>query len=397
MHKFEESSLVVAYIKELLHNFNLPMLDVITPDTKMYEGKVYIKGNRVVKYINGSLKTLSPYEYNKSSVNRTTNLAINSSTYDVETHRYLGNYLRFVRDYQGLDLMNMYNCFEATQPSKLIKQVKLISTKVLTLNSLESNYTYYMVPVKFDKTYTIAIDSWVPYELMCIVYTNNFLDDAMDSTTSDNLIKETYRVINGSKYTQPFLFSTSSSVNNKLWDKEKHLYLLLRLPAAIDSSITILEGVYNNCNTIDNCLASDYFYGDGDANIKYPTRVSLLEVNDKKSYPFSDRLIEYLSGMAVTELDEISANILRVQYAIYGNSKMNGYVGIWTDTLTKDLYNRIDNWDYTKGNIQKSNKLVVTNGAITTEFKKTRFFKDDYKDLTYRLDKDVETRLRMED
>lgn len=208
MHTFEENSLVVTYIKELLHNFNLPMLDVYTDESKLYENKVYIKGTKIVKYLEDGFKTLDNYEYNRPMLNRTTNLTINSSSYDIATHRYLGNYLRFIRDYHGLDLMGMYNCFDYTEPSKLVRSIKISDTHTLQLNSLESNYTYYMVPVKFNKTYTVAIDSSVPYEMMCVIYTNNFMDDTTKSTDLDNLVKDTYKSIKGSSYTHPFLYTT---------------------------------------------------------------------------------------------------------------------------------------------------------------------------------------------
>ena len=435
MHTFEENSLVVTYIKELLHNFNLPMLDVYTDESKLYENKVYIKGTKIVKYLSDGFKTLDNYEYNRPMLNRTTNLTINSSNYDTATHRYLGNYLRFIRDYHGLDLMGMYNCFEYTEPSKLVRSIKISDTHTLQLNSLESNYTYYMVPVKFNKTYTIAIDSPVPYEMMCVVYTNNFMDDTTKSTDLDNLVKDTYKSIKGSNYKHPFLYSTVTDLAANLWDKEKHLYLLLKLPNIIDSSITILEGTFDKFVTVDNVLVSDFKLGayvvaDNDMYIwghkltnrvpmrtkeeqdskatvvknehygvynNYPTRLSLLEVNDKKSYPFADRLVEYLVGSAVTELDTIPNNILRVQYALYGDSKFNGYYGIWTQDTTRDVFDKIDNWDKTKGNIQKTNRLVSTNGNLMSEYRKVRQFKDNYKDLTYRLDKDIEARLRLED
>ena len=60
-NKFEDSTLITAYIKETLHNFNLPMMDVYTKDTIPYEGKVYIKNNKIVKYENGDYKFLAEF------------------------------------------------------------------------------------------------------------------------------------------------------------------------------------------------------------------------------------------------------------------------------------------------------------------------------------------------
>lgn len=60
----------------------------------------------------------------------------------------------------------------------------------------------------------------------------------------------------------------------------------------------------------------------------YPTKLSLLELNDTNSYPFADRLVEYLLGQAVSELDDNASNVLRTQLAIYGNDTFQGYAGI---------------------------------------------------------------------
>ena len=405
-NKFEDSTLITAYIKETLHNFNLPMMDVYTKDTIPYEGKVYIKNNKIVKYENGDYKFLAEFVYNKPYLNRTTKFIINSSTYDEYTHEYFGKYLRFIRDYKGFNLMPLYNCFGGKQPSKLVRTIKINDDFKLSINTYDSSYNYYLVPVKFNKEYTVAIDAPISYEMMCIINTNNFLDEPTNTKVEsdyDKLVRLTYKNIKGSTFGSPFIYSTKTEMAKTLWPVEKSLYLLLKLPAVIDSTITILEGNFAGFDTIDNALVTNTIvdqkecYNNDDFKEMYPTKLSLLELNDTNSYPFADRLVEYLLGQAVSELDNNASNVLRTQLAIYGNDTFQGYAGIWSNILVQNIWNKVNSWDKTKGNKRLTNKIVSENGQEKTEYKKTRTFIDDYNDLLYRLDRDVESFLRVED
>lgn len=406
-YKFEDSSLIIGHIKELLHDFNLPMTEVYTNDTILYDGRVYIKDDKYILYNNGTFKTINDYDYNRQTLNLTTNLSINSSVYDAYTHRYLGRYLRFLRDYHKVDLMNLYNCFDNQQPTKIVKNIEINDAYKLNLDTNSDNYDIYLIPVKFNKDYTIAIDSPVAFELACVIWTNNFLQNSQDiseESSYDRLVKASYRLISGSTFKKPFIYSTkiNNSIINagkELWQHEKNLYLLLKIPSSVESSIVILEGHYIT-DIIDNNLITNYIIDEQDCDKnktylnRYPTRNSLLECNTKKSYPFADRLIEYLLGNVNYPLDNISTNTLRTQMGIYGLDTFKGYTGVWDDTLKYYTYKYTNKPDATK-NLAKTNKIVEYTDNSTSTIQRVKNFNDNNLDLNYYIDKDVESLLRL--
>jgi hypothetical protein len=140
---------------------------------------------------------------------------IRNNIYDSYTHEYLGDYLRFQRDYNDLNLMSLYNCFSNRACDNLkIKDSLSVSmpesgdiTKVdIDFNTSDINYKIYMLPVKLFQEYTIAIDCETPIELCCGIY-----GEYQDTREKFNqLVKLTYQKINYSKFSQPFLFTKLS-------------------------------------------------------------------------------------------------------------------------------------------------------------------------------------------
>lgn len=70
------------------------------------------------------------------------------------------------------------------------------------------------------------------------------------------------------------------------------------------------------------------------------SKLSLLQFNDKRNYPFADRLIEYLTLNVIDSADEISDNIKRIQ-DILGNQESR-YIayGAWNNYLRTLIYLR---------------------------------------------------------
>lgn len=92
--------------------------------------------------------------------------------------------------------------------------------------------------------------------------------------------------------------------------------------------------------------------------IQLNSRLQLLELNSKISHPFADRLIEYLCDNAITNIDDISDNIKRLQEALHrryaegrkvdeegiirytqaGLPNTGKHYGIWEDKYRAVLY-----------------------------------------------------------
>ena len=407
MKKFNTADLFTGYLKQLLHDFNLPKIKVYTKKHATYYNKhkeesreilstshitdinvrhfPYLKDGQIQEYIDNKWYNINTkvkaapkfYTYGQKILNYTKNLKINSNVYDSYTHEYLGDYLRFQRDYYGLNLMSLYNCFSNRACDKLNLKWYLDSKEV-TFNTNDANYKIYMLPVKLFQTYTIAIDSSQPIELCCGIY-----GDYQDSREKfNNIPKYTYKKISHSIFSQPFIFDLLDYNNNneklntlveslnenekiELAQNECDLKLFIKVPINNTSTIVVLEGNYigwndrsetwverNNkkyfeVNSNKSVLNLDFINNDTEINLISP--LQLLQFNTNEQHPFADRLIEYLIGNAITNTDEeIYDNVRRAQKALYdnnydsnGNNKHNYRIkvpGAWDYEMNKLFY-----------------------------------------------------------
>jgi hypothetical protein len=420
MKTFNNSDLFTGYLKQLLHDFHLPKIKVYTDQHSKYAaehgeeradilgtveatpddktGKIltekqlaqknknvryfpYIKDGEFQEYINGKwqnirendIKKMSLYKYTYGDkiLNYTKNLKISSNTYDSYTHEYLGDYLRFHRDYLNLDLMPLYNCFSNRGCDKInLKWLTTVGsiTTTISFDSSDPNYKIYMIPVKLFQKYTIAVDSETPVEMCCGIY-----GDYQDKRTKfASLPRQTYKRVSKSIFSQPFLYDslayTSDDtttgyidriLDSKLADKtalielvqnECDLKLFLKIPAQNKSTIVVLEGDYCTWNDSlwnmaeNKPKAWNRSIINLDYNLKTAedmvliTPLQLLQFNTKDQHPFADRLIEYLIGNTITNSDtEVYDNIKRAQKALTSNYHINKYTigipGVWSNEM----------------------------------------------------------------
>ena len=325
---------------------------------------------------NANIHTPKGYAYNLKIRNYTKNLKIQNNVYDSYTHEYLGDYLRFQRDYRNINLMPLYNCFSNTLCPRLDISFDVVEdvidgttnkvTKkgyVAKFDTRETNYKIYMIPIKLFQKYTIAIDCFTDVEVCCGFYGKYQYGSAYDTIAED-----TYKCFNSMLFNKPVLYDPAAGLKKYLDPRhpleiaqhETDLKLFIKLPISNKSSIVILEGDYTEYtpSTIikyssekdDDFIAVNNhtqvnFDGDLDENIKHlVTPLQLLAQNTGISYPFADRLIEYLVGNAVTPVDDISDNIKRAKKVI--NAKTNALrddEGVWEEIMQLILYNYASN------------------------------------------------------
>lgn len=231
--------------------------------------------------------------------------------YDTETHIMLGKYLRCIRDIYNIDLMPFYNCFCYKVANDFIITDKGIDKP--TDNSLK----VFLVPIKFNRTYTIAIDSATPVRMKPVFYDKVGLLRADYDEESETLLSDKIEGFDRNYASMRFKYPIKYRVGNDdkdLQRNEDSLYLAIQMSAKNDSSIVVLEGDYTEVGVskvysdgiLDTLISSEI-------NSLFLTDLSLLMFNDRNIYAFSDRLIEYLLLNVIDNTDPLYGNIAKTQ------------------------------------------------------------------------------------
>jgi hypothetical protein len=107
------------------------------------------------------------------------------------------------------------------------------------------------------------------------------------------------------------------------------------------SSIVVLEGNYLD-SQVDKHFDMTYIQDMSQEEIDnaFISELSLLRLNDKNSYAFSDRLIEYLLLNVIDSSETLDGNIQFIQDTLGMNVYENWvYRGVWTDNIRYDAFN----------------------------------------------------------
>lgn len=400
MIKINDDSIVVGQIKQLLHNFNLPMCYITksTDEDISFLQKGYMIKDTNLYYRNklnpyDKWKLISPYSEGKSYLNLTNTLDIESKYYDINTHIYLGKYLRFLRDYHKVNLMSMYNCsISKTLDRDIFFTIREDSetSKVISWNITDNDI--YVIPINPTDIksemggvdYTIYVNN--SFEVTPVLYNiqkntvidNDFLALNNELDINSSLYEYFHKKVYCQSNSYPYLYNIDirqvysfESDDEILYDYKDCFCLLIKVPKDYSQSIVVLEGDYTNeSNSIiqinKNNLQSL------EKLIPSITKPQLLSNDNNSNYLLADRLIEYLTDNVISNISK-DYDILKLQswlsvnkdyltdlqystkstnfeYTTVSLIPFNGYRGVWSSDMTYNLiqlyYYYINNPDY---------------------------------------------------
>ena len=391
--RFYTDTIVTRFIKSFIANTYIPQVNVWKPGKFVMEGLFYITEGYIVKCnISGNPTSLteslngvryfdiiSLYIPGKRYYNINSNYISNISGYDPTTHNYLGNYLRYYRDYYNINLMPFYNCCT----NEYVDNIDFVDVNgtYQVISSDDSRYKVLSVPVRFGQKYNIAIDCDTPLDMiLCFYGPKGLLSDLTNGRNAEgnvlpgllDLSSSIYKRVQASQFSSPFTYETPSwkvlqDANlARILQFERYLRLIIKIPVNNNSSIVVIEG-----DILNRPLTSVQYYKDGElvtynidytsdsvtftdfgstCNTKDVTGISspfgmvtvdrltsrinisvplesclsplgLLQMSDGNVYAFSDRLVEYLLLNCITSQETITDNIARIQ--TYASSSTN--------------------------------------------------------------------------
>ena len=364
MFKYNSTSHTASYIQEILHQNYVPLIPSINLsnekllksqmkdiDSYLYHQHLYTKETLRRKW-----------EFGERIPNITANYVSKQSYYSIEIHEQLGNYLRAYRDYYNIDLMNFYNCYSG----RLISNFGLPITARKNINNVtvwwqgpvKAGTKVTCFPIKVGASYRIKIYNNIrgSVEVQPLFFNNGKLlkISAQPSydvgyflapSRSKGIVKDfTYQADIEGLLTESLCNCTCkqtgeseckchdgySSCNcticgvrdrdiaiQQLLKKQKYLYLFLQVPTTEDLRVSVIEST------------------------GYPTALhnSLLELDDiDYNVPFSDKLLEYLTGNVITSVDPIQHNIEVVQQIISSEDFEAKFGKRFTSTYSRGIY-----------------------------------------------------------
>lgn len=215
----------------------------------------------------------------------------------------------------------------------------------------EENYKIAKIPIKLNKTYTIAIDEDLDVKIAPAFINNgklmkvNLLKAEVDLTKSIINLTDSAKIYHGMRFKHPVIYRVSNDnpetvskgvTYEKLFnDYEKYLYLLIQLPKYNESSIVVLEGDYTDVQT--NKVFSEETIKNFSKEI--PGKVydveSIPAIKTDCIYPPTYENVRYLYNYEMRNIENFSSKS-RIM-AIYDNNDLeNQLINFTWDYITSE-------------------------------------------------------------
>ena len=295
-----------------------------------------------------------------------------SDSYDVETHKQLGAYLRYYRDVQNIDLMSMYNCFCGETTSFFN-----ITDSGIKDGNNDSCYVW-LVPAQLNKEYTMYINSSQKVRI-CGVFVNSYGRIKCSESTNkylDGLLDNKIITYDGMSYNMPAHYETFTN-DVSLLSYNNNFYIAIQTSSREFPSIVVIEGDHRrdtgrfvtSADTYDYVLSrktitdingvkttKENRYIPDFSKFSPPVHSSMTITPLSYHTPYASRLIEFLSESAISRVEDIPNNIVRIQRALNNRGKSLKEDDIWSDKLRFAIYN--DYFKYTNKFYLKANQLT---------------------------------------
>ena len=384
--QFYENNIEAKMIKNILYNVHIPTVQIWKKGKPIINGFTYITPEYVVVakkdfpnkddskgpdtiFDTNYFKIIEPYVEGDFYPGITSNFQSKTSYYDPDTHKYLGEYLRLIRDINGIDLMSTYNCWTGTYND----YIRYNNGNFVKLSEPQDDgMQLFIVPIKFNKKYTIYFNSNMPIYIQPVYYYSNTSTFKQSVSNSDKFDLKIYKT---SSFSSPILYEGVTVNGDKTVENppskliEYYLTLLIQAPKN-NSPLIVLEGDYSDISVLLNKggnpnrlkdIIVDFDNGEEiisneDLNKLLTSIPALTRVLNNKTYAFSDRLLEYLLTNVITKDDIYLKDISNIQNRVssldfqkaFNQNKYdrNDSLGVWSNSLRKYIYDTMLNKRY---------------------------------------------------
>ena len=212
----------------------MPNIECVKSGDYLLKDNTYLFNTKLIKCVasgvldnSAEIVNLGTYHFGDKIPKLTNTFFSNIDYYDPLTHKRLGQYLRTYKAVTNINLMPFYNCFNYT----VFNNFHFKNNSIVY--SQDSNYKILGIPIKYNRTYTIAIDSDLPIQYKAMIYsTFGFVKENYSNESSPELstLLDPVQIKTTSFFNDPFLYTLNIEENaNKelLYKHQKDLYLVI--------------------------------------------------------------------------------------------------------------------------------------------------------------------------